>query len=161
MCQVLCWQFIFITSINPSQTSETDRPSTFHWGRNCSLQSLTAWVSAPERFQAQVTWSKRPHIHNHSSYELSVMGEAQMNAWPLSTAGQEQILLTLLIKPIFRLEVNMGIDCIPCWGNQECVRRCKSWGKEHFSGDSLNPFVSLMHRHAHSSPGYLTKLISK
>lgn len=36
----------------------------------------------------------------------------------------------------------------------------KSWGKEHFSGDSLNPFALCMHRHAHSSPGYLTKLIS-
>lgn len=72
-------------------------------------------------------------------------------------------MLTFLIKPRFRLEVSMGIKCAPhrgVGGDMGVWRRCKSWGKEHFSGGSLNPFVSDMHRHAHSSPGYLTKLIS-
>lgn len=48
------------------------------------------------------------------------------------------------------------------WGEGDIGvwRRYKSWGKEQFSGGSLNPFASDMHRHEHSSPGYLTKLIS-
>lgn len=157
MCQALCWQFIFITSVTLPQPSEAGTLTNIAVRKTLRFTVINGIrVSAPERSQAQVTWFKNPHL-------ITLLTSSQL-LWekPKQMCDHclQQTLPTHLIAPRFRLRVSVEIKPCILLGEPGMHGEGKSWGKEHFSGDSLNPFALCMHRHAHSRPGYLTKLIS-
>lgn len=161
MCQALCWQFIFISLVNSSATLQ---------GRCCYQHFIEEETQLYINYLHKSNCPKEisdlsNHIlqssHNHFSHQL---------LWKLQNGWMTIVYRWTRTNPahspnddqIYTWGQHGVKNQAPCWGwsRAEVDGEGKPWKKEHFSEDSLNPFPSCMHEHAHSCLGYLTKLIS-